>query len=155
YMALEAARRGLARSVVAISPAGLWKQRPPPHLKPVFKVLHFMATHFAAVSTGAMHVAWLRELLLAVPISVGGRRMPTADAVRVIEALASSTAFEQTFLQTRSPFTGGRDICVPVTVAFGDRDYILPKRSRCRAEVPAHTRWIEKRGWGHVPMWVD
>jgi pimeloyl-ACP methyl ester carboxylesterase len=155
YMALEAARRGLARSVVAISPAGLWKDRPPPHVKYVFKTLHFMATHFSAVSKGAMRVAWLRELLLAVPISVGSRRMPTADAVRVIEDLASSIAFEETFLHTRSPFTGARGLSVPVTVAFGDRDYILPKRSRCRAEVPAHTRWIEKRGWGHVPMWVD
>ncbi|HEX7794729.1 MAG TPA: alpha/beta hydrolase [Vicinamibacterales bacterium] len=155
YMALEAARRGLARSVVAISPAGLWTDRPPAHVKHVFKALHFMATHFRTVSKGAMHAGWLRELLLAVPISVGSRRMPPADAVRVIEDLASSIAFEQTFLHTRSPFTGGRDISVPVTVAFGDRDFILPKRSRCRAELPAHTRWIEKRGWGHVPMWVD
>jgi len=155
YMALEAARRGLARSVVAISPAGLWEDRPPAHVKHVFRALHFMATHFAPVSKGAMRVTWLRELLLAVPISVGSSRMPTADAVRVIEDLASSIAFEETFLHTRSPFTGGRGISVPVTVAFGDRDFILPKRSRCRAKVPAHTRWIDKRGWGHVPMWVD
>jgi pimeloyl-ACP methyl ester carboxylesterase len=155
YMALEAARRGLARSVVAISPAGLWTQRPPAHVKHVFKALHFMATHFAAVSKGAMRAAWLRELLLAVPISVGSRRMPPGDAVRLIEDLASETAFEQTFLDTRPPFTGGHDISVPVTVAFGDRDFILPKRSRWRAELPAHARWIEKRGWGHVPMWVD
>jgi pimeloyl-ACP methyl ester carboxylesterase len=155
YMALEGARRGLARSVVAISPAGLWTERPPAHVKHVFKTLHFMATHFAAVSKGAMHVAWLRELLLAVPISVGSRRMPTADAVRTIEDLASTTAFEETFLHTRAPFTGGRGITVPVTVAFGDRDFILPKRSRYCAELPAHTRWIEKGGWGHVPMWVD
>jgi pimeloyl-ACP methyl ester carboxylesterase len=155
YLALEAARRGLARSVVAISPAGLWKDRPPPHVKPVFKALHFMATHFAAVSKAAMRVGWLRESLLAVPISVGSRRMPPADAVRAIADLASSTAFEQTFLYTRSPFTDGRDISVPVTVAFGDRDFILPTRSRCRSELPAHTGWIEKPGWGHVPMWVD
>jgi pimeloyl-ACP methyl ester carboxylesterase len=155
YMALEAARRGLARSVVAISPAGLWKDRPPLHVKYVFNTLRFMATHFAAVSKGAMHVGLLRELLLAVPISVGSRRMPPADAVRAIEDLASSTAFEQTFLHTRQPFRGGRDISVPVTVAFGERDFILPRRSRCRSEVPAHTRWIEKRGWGHVPLWVD
>ena len=155
YMALEAARRGLARSVVAISPAGLWKDRPPLHVQHVFKALHFMATRFAAVSRGAMRVGWLRELLLAIPISVGSRRMPPADAVRAIEDLASSTAFEQTFLHTRQPFRGGRDISVPVTVAFGERDFILPRRSRCRSEVPAHTRWIEKRGWGHVPLWVD
>ena len=32
-MALKAARRGIARSVVAISPAGLWKERGASHVK--------------------------------------------------------------------------------------------------------------------------
>jgi len=155
YMALEAARRGLARSVVAISPAGLWKEHPPPHVKYVFRTLHFMATHFRRVARGAMQVGWLRELLLAVPISVGSRRMVAADAIRTIDDLASSTEFEETFEYTRQPFTGGRDISVPVTVGFGDRDFILPRRSRSRTELPPQTRWIEKRHWGHVPMLVD
>src|SRR5690349_727318 len=31
-MALEAARRGLARTAVGISPIGLWRDRPPPHV---------------------------------------------------------------------------------------------------------------------------
>lgn len=155
YLALEAARRGLARSVVAISPAGLWKKRPPPHVKYAFKTLHFMATYFPRVSKGAMRFAWLRELLLAVPISVGSRRMPAADAIRAVSDLALSTAFEETFEHTRPPFIGGGDISVPLTVAFGDRDLLLVKRSRSGAELPAHTTWIEKRGWGHVPMWVD
>src|SRR5262245_15942411 len=34
-MALEAARRGLARSVVAISPIGLWSGGPPAHVHAV------------------------------------------------------------------------------------------------------------------------
>jgi len=50
---------------------------------------------------------------------------------------------------------GMRAITVPVTVAFGDRDWILLKRWQRRNELPAHTRWVEKHGWGHVPMWVD
>src|SRR5215475_7480122 len=135
YMALEAARHGLARSVVTISPAGLWKEHPPPHVKYVFKTLHFMATHFRRMSRGALQAAWLRELLLAVPISVGSGRMPAADAIRTIDDLASSTAFDETFAHTRQPFTGGCDISVPVTVGFGDRDFILPRRSRSRTEL--------------------
>jgi pimeloyl-ACP methyl ester carboxylesterase len=35
-MALEAASRGIARSVVAISPIGLWRERPPRHVRYVF-----------------------------------------------------------------------------------------------------------------------
>jgi pimeloyl-ACP methyl ester carboxylesterase len=154
-MALEAAWRGIARSVVAISPAGLWSANgPPPHVQYVFHGMRFMATHFPGLVKATMQVPLLRELALAVPISVGSWRMPAGDARRAVDDLARSTAFEETFDNTRCPFSG-RDITVPVTVAFGDLDWILPKGSRCRDGLPAHTRWIEKPGWGHVPMWVD
>jgi pimeloyl-ACP methyl ester carboxylesterase len=155
WMALEAARRGLARSVVAISPAGLWRKHESPHVALVFGGLRLMARHLPGVVKAAVRASWLRELALAVPISAGSWRMPASDAVSAIEDLAASPAFEETFRNTRAPFCGGRAITVPVTVAFGDRDWILTRGSRCRTELPAHTRWIEPRGWGHVPMWAD
>jgi len=80
--------------------------------------------------------------------------MPSGDAFRPVDDLAGSTAFEDTFEHTRAPFFG-TGITVPVTVAFGHRDWILPKESRRRDRLPAHVRWIEQEGWGHVPMWVD
>ena len=101
-----------------------------------------------------MCVPVLREAALAVPISVGSACMPEADAIRAVDDLAKSTAFEDTFDNTRSPFSG-REISVPLTVAFGERDWILTKRARLRNKLPAHTRWIEMRGLGHVPMWAD
>jgi len=154
-LALEAARRGIARSVVAISPAGLWKAHPPGHVKYVFASLKFMSTNFTNLSKAAMRFGVLRELLLAVPISVGSRRMPPGDAMGAIEDLAASTSFYETFVNTRAAFSGGTGITVPVTVAFGDRDLILPRWSRTRDALPAHTRWVEKHGWGHVPLWID
>jgi pimeloyl-ACP methyl ester carboxylesterase len=153
-MALEAATRGIARSVVAISPAGLWKECPPRHVKHVFGGLRFAATNFTRLSKAAMQIPWLREILLAVPLSAGSARMPASEARRAIADLARSTAFVETFEQTRAPVSG-RQITVPVTVVFGDRDWILPKGSRCRDQLPAHTVWIDRPGWGHVPMWVD
>jgi pimeloyl-ACP methyl ester carboxylesterase len=154
YMALEAARRGIARSVVAISPSGLWRAHPPLHVRYVLRGLRLMAINVPHLMKATMQVPWLRELALAVPLSVGSRRMPVNDALRAVADLAASPAFEETFEHTRSPFSG-RDITVPVTVAFGNRDWILPKGSQRRNELPAHTRWVEKQGWGHVPMWVD
>ena len=153
-MALEAATRGIARSVVAISPAGLWREHPPRHVKYVFRGLRFMATNVTGILKAAVQIPWLREILLAVPLSAGSARMSARDARRAIEDLAESPAFEETFEHTRAPVSGRR-IAVPVTVAFGDRDWILPKGSRSRNELPAHTTWIERPGWGHVPMWVD
>jgi pimeloyl-ACP methyl ester carboxylesterase len=154
WMALEAAKRGIASSVVAISPAGLWKEREPVHLKYVFGALRFTAQRFPRIVERAMGVPLVREIAFAVPLSIGSRCMPQPDAVRTVRDLASSKVFEATFENTRSPFSG-RGITVPLTVAFGGRDYILPAGSRVRSELPAHTRWVEIPKWGHVPMWVD
>jgi pimeloyl-ACP methyl ester carboxylesterase len=154
YMALEAARRGIARSVVAISPCGLWRDHPAPHVKYAFGGLRFMARVFPNLLKATVRMSFLRELALAVPISVGSRRMPVSDALRAVDDLATSRAFEETFVNTRAPFSG-RDIAVPVTVAFGDRDWILPEGSQRRVGLPEHTRWVKRQGSGHVPMWVD
>jgi len=153
-LALEAAARGVARSVVAISPACLWRRHPPRHVKYVFGSLRFMARNFGNAAKAAMHVGLLRELLLAVPISTDCRRMPAGDAVDTIWDLAASTAFEATFVNTREPFSG-RDITAPITVACGSRDWILPRRSWFPDALPSHARWVPKHGWGHVPMWTD
>jgi pimeloyl-ACP methyl ester carboxylesterase len=153
-MALEAGRRRLARSVVAISPIGLWEAHPAPHVRYVFGALRFAVNHFPALVKAAMRVPALRELTLAIPVSVGSRRMPRGDALRMVDDLVASTAFERTFESTRAPYSAV-DIAVPLTVAFGDRDWILTKSSRRRDALPAHTRWVVQAGWGHVPMWVD
>ncbi len=48
-IALEAANRGIARSLVAISPAGLWKEHGALHVDYVFGGLRFMAKWFPAL----------------------------------------------------------------------------------------------------------
>ena len=153
-IALEAARRGIARSVVAISPPCLWEKHGAIHVQYLFASLRFIARNAPALLKATMRIPLLRELALAVPISTGCRHMPVSDALRVVANLAGAAAFEETFRQTRSSFRA-TGITVPVTVAFGNRDWILPKRSRCRANLSTNTRWIEKKGWGHVPMWID
>ncbi len=154
WMALEAARRGLARTVVGISPAGLWEREPPWHVPFLFRFLRYSATHFPGLMRAVVSRPALREFALAVPVSCGTARMPAADALQVVDDLAGAHAFEETFDHTRAPFFG-RDIRVPVTVEFGERDWILTRSARRRDSLPPHTRWLEPHGWGHVPMWSD
>jgi Predicted hydrolases or acyltransferases (alpha/beta hydrolase superfamily) len=153
-IALEAAKRGLARSVVAISPPGLWRDHGAPHVKYLFWTLRFLATHVPTALKAVVRTSSLRELAFAVPISVGSRRMPARDAITAVNDLAAATGFEDTFASTAPPFSG-RDIAVPLTVAFGNRDWVLPKGSRQREALPPHAKWITMRTWGHVPMWID
>jgi pimeloyl-ACP methyl ester carboxylesterase len=153
-MALECARRGIARTAVAISPIGLWKAHEPRHVRYVFGALRTTATRVPHLLKRVVRVSILRELALAIPLSPGSRRMPARDATRAVDDLANATTFEETFYNTRAPFRG-REIEVPVTIVFGGRDSILTRGARRRDAVPAHARWIEQPGWGHVPMWAD
>lgn len=152
-MALEAGRRGLARTVVAISPPGLWR-RVPRHVPHVFRFLRWLVTRHPRAARFVVARPLLRELAFAVPISTGTRRMARQDALQVIEDLADASAFEETYLHTSSAFVA-RVIRAPVTVAFGRKDWIVTSGARRRDHVPWHTRWVERRRWGHVPMWTD
>lgn len=74
--------------------------------------------------------------------------------MQVVRTFRAAAAFDAT-LAASARFTGGERIRVPVTVAFGTRDWLLTRACRLRDGLPAHTRWLEPRGWGHVPMWDD
>jgi pimeloyl-ACP methyl ester carboxylesterase len=52
-----------------------------------------------------------------------------------------------------APFVGGHDLKIPLTVAFGTRDWLLTPSNQHADELPKHTRWLNPKGWGHVPMW--
>jgi pimeloyl-ACP methyl ester carboxylesterase len=71
--------------------------------------------------------------------------------------MASAPGFRETLRALeKERFTGGAEIGVPVTVAFGTRDRVLlPGVARHRDELPDRTRWVRLRGCGHVPMVDD
>ena len=56
---------------------------------------------------------------------------------------------------SRNRFSGGQRIQVPVTIAYGERERLVPKRARRGEELPAHTRWVVLPGCGHVSTWDD
>lgn len=153
WMALEAARVGMARSVVALSPAGLW-EAPPAHVKHIFFNMRRITRMAPGVVRLLLRSGLLRELLLAVPLTTGSRRMPHAAAMAAAQAFVDAPGFDSTFAHAEA-FRGGHEVRVPLTVAFGTHDWLLTRSARLRHELPAHTRWLEPKGWGHVPMWKD
>ncbi len=154
-IALEAAKHDMARSIIAISPGGLWKDHLPLVVKWFLLTSYTIAKIFPfGVTRILLKPALLRELLLMVPISRGSRKMPVDDAIQVAKDITRSTAFKETLNQPGA-FHGGKSINIPVTVAFGKRDYLLTKRSQYSDALPAQTQWKEPKKWGHVPMWID
>jgi len=55
----------------------------------------------------------------------------------------------------RQRFRDGQDIDVPVTVAWGDKERLIPAKARLRDELPAHTNYVTLANCGHSPMWDD
>lgn len=156
WTALEMAKLGAARSVVALSPAGLWAEN-----APLYDVLSLRNTRrftrlFAPLLPALLSRPLGRKLALwqtfARPESV-----PPGAAVEAARAFGRSPGFDEHLDATiRERFVGGRSISVPVTVAFGERDRLLLRRqSRHRDELPPRTRWFELPDCGHVPTHDD
>lgn len=155
HLALECASRGMARSVVALSPGGLWPDRAaPPQVHAMLRATRWAVRQMPHVSEQMMRSAMGRTLALMLPVTSRGWRLTRAEAVALARTFSQATAFEET-LQGATRFVGGRDLRIPVTVAFGTRDWLLTRTCQRRDELPAHTRWLRPEGWGHVPMWDD
>jgi pimeloyl-ACP methyl ester carboxylesterase len=154
WTALELAKLGRARSVVAFGPAGLWRRNPRSSYWSL-RLDRLGAERFrrpleAALGTRAGRVALMGQSF--------GRpwRVPADAAIETIRAFGRTRGFREHLEATSSTrFTGGHEIEAPVTVAFGARERLIPRKGRLRDELPAHTRWIELAGCGHVPMWDD
>jgi pimeloyl-ACP methyl ester carboxylesterase len=156
WTALELAKLGRARSVVALGPAGLWRKRDP--RAAVFKLSqqHRMGRRFRRLMPALLETRIGRTLVLGGDF---GRPwlIPPETAVELVQTFAQTPGFDAHLAATsRERFSGGRAIEVPVTVAFGQRDRLLKRRkARFRDELPEQTRWLELPGCGHVPMWDD
>ena len=153
YIALEAAAQGLARAVVGISPAGLWRDKGPAHIEPMFNVMRGFYRALPGLADRALATGIGRTLLLSGAVAARGWKMPARDAVQAARAFSQSHHFESVFEAFRPPFQSGDRISVPCTVAFGDLDMVFPVGTRDRNRVPSHTHWVRLPGCGHVPMW--
>lgn len=153
-IALALAESGRARSVAAISPAGLWPHKGPAHTTPFLKGLYVTLRHTRPAAEWLVGFAPSRAALLGVPISLRGYRVPAATARRHIRELTQARGFMMT-LDAIGPLNAPQTISVPVSVAFGRLDLLLTKQARRRDRLPAHARWSRPAGWGHVPMWDD
>jgi len=165
FLSLEAAKIGKVgpfrvRSIAAISPAGLWKKRYPLRSELVLQITRLGVRRFPRLTRLLHRGDFTRKLIMAVPVSTN---VPEKDAYELIDIFASAPIFASKVAFTKfresmkAPFVGGRTISenIRVTIAFGERDWLLPPGARLRHEIPENVIWQDRKGWGHVPMWDD
>ncbi len=154
WVALELAADGRALSVTALSPAGLWE--PLRRRSPLMDINR----RFARITSPAIPVLSRSPFARSVGFRHTVERPEmltpaiTAAAVRdLVEAVGYDAAHDG---MVQRAFDRSDEIAddVPVVIAFGDRDRIIPAvAGRERDHSPVHARWVTIDRCGHVPMW--
>jgi pimeloyl-ACP methyl ester carboxylesterase len=155
WTALELAKLGKARSVTAIAPAGLWARQDPWRC-----VVKLWANYRLGRLTRPLIDRALNSETGRIGLLRGTVAKPlnlTEDEARdLIETYNATPTFTTHLAHTRrGRFQGGAAIDVPVTVAWGDDDKLIPASARRNDELPAHAATVTLTGCGHVPFWDD
>jgi pimeloyl-ACP methyl ester carboxylesterase len=151
WIALELARRGRARTVTAISPAGLQHGREKNWGAGVLRTMRWLARKpLPAAALGNP----VTRALLAGPTHAKGWRKDPGWLAEETELFANCPGFEATLPHTfHAQPRGLTTLDVPVLILWGTLDVVLIPRQGRRFErlIPgAELRYV--RGIGHTPM---
>ena len=161
-LALELAKRGRARSVVAISPGGGWREDDTAEAERIVKwFARNQKIARASVSRieKVMRRPGARRLALR-DVMARGDQVPAKEAAQLVRSSVACTVVDDVFATIRSGSGLMRDldrIECPTLVCWGDKDRILPLPKhgpRFRDEIPG-VEFRVWRGLGHTPMWDD
>ncbi|MET9843078.1 MULTISPECIES: alpha/beta fold hydrolase [Streptomyces] len=152
-LALELGREKLVRSVTALSPAGFWNEAERRYAFGILLTMRHLSRRMPLplvrrLSRSAAGRAALTSTIYARP----SRRSPEAVVAETL-ALAGATGFDAT-LQAGGSVLFTDDVPeLPVTVAWGTRDWLLVPRQGVRAKriIPG-ARLVRLPGCGHCPM---
>jgi pimeloyl-ACP methyl ester carboxylesterase len=160
WISLELARRGRARSVVALAPAGGWERYSAEErrLARLFTRSHRMTGLALPYASRLVTRPRLRRLILGQAMTRGDLLSPSAATETIRGSYECPIYFElKEAVERDGPPASFDEISCPVLVAWGSKDRILPMSrysGRIREMVPA-AGWLELPGLGHVPMVDD
>ncbi|HMJ34624.1 MAG TPA: alpha/beta hydrolase [Baekduia sp.] len=161
-LALELAKRGRARSVVGISPAGGLRPGDAAAAQQIIKVFSRMQKTTKAslkLLPRVMARPGLRRLALR-DVMTRGHHVPPAEALALARSSMRCDIVEDVYTVLRNGDAALHDldrIDVPVLVTWGGKDRILPlpvHSPRLREQIPG-VEFCLMPGVGHTPMWDD
>jgi pimeloyl-ACP methyl ester carboxylesterase len=159
-LSLELAKRGRARSVTALAPGGAHGDHMDRVLRKterLFKRDHGAARRFARLNARMVGSPGFRRLAMRNQMIYGDRMDPEASAA-ITEAFAQTPIFAPYIDHIRAgerKLEGLEAIDVPVTVAWGDTDRVLPQGKHeafFREHLP-QARFLTLKKAGHTPFW--
>lgn len=157
WMAIELARRGRARSVCALSPAGFWEsgtQHQAPAARSLLRTVR-LASLTRHVAPPLLHVPLMRRLTMR-DIAEHPERLTPAQAIQAMRDVVGCVAAQDLLSTTESVAPLDPPPC-PITLAWSEKDRIFPPAVNgaiARERIPA-ARYIVLASVGHVPMIDD
>ncbi len=159
WLALELARRGFARSVVAFSPAGAWNT-PGDYRKIAvpFRIMFFLLPLLIALTTLFLGSAWLRKILAGQTMEHGDQ-VPEGEFRLMLQGM-NKAGILPGLLKTMgrdgpiAPVNAG---ATPICIAWGEKDQVIPFEhyGRPMLERVNGAEQVTVPGVGHVPMYDD
>jgi pimeloyl-ACP methyl ester carboxylesterase len=159
WLALELARRGFAKSVVAFSPAGAWSTpKDYVDISRSFRILFALMPIIIVLTMAFLRFAAVRRLLCR-PIMEHGDRIPGTEMLAMFHAM-NRTRILPALLETMgrdgpiAPLNAG---LTPIRIVWGGSDRTIPfeRYGRPMMQRVAGTEGLTLAGAGHVPMFDD
>jgi len=155
-LALEAGAAGRAASVTALSPAGFFRGRADvAYARTVFHAMQAAGRVLEPVAPALARSTVGRGVLYGSIVSRPSL-LSVEQATGDIKAFLAARDALEVILAGVSQFTGSIPADVPVTIAWGSKDRLLPRRQAlvAKAQLP-EARFVLLPGCGHVPMTDD
>jgi pimeloyl-ACP methyl ester carboxylesterase len=158
WVAFELERRGRARTLTAIAPAGGWHQWSLVKFEIVGKFLAGAPLYVLVKLLGPRVLSLPFSRYLAhFPISASPETLPEGDLLDIIDDVQHCPAYYQ--LLMKSLMAPGllevADTCIPTHLVICEKDRVLPHPRYTRHftnQIPEITQVTELDGVGHIPM---
>jgi pimeloyl-ACP methyl ester carboxylesterase len=155
-LALEAGVAGRAASVTALSPAGFWRsERDARNARLIFRIMEAAGDVLEPLTT-ILSRSTLGRALVYSAVVARPSRMSAEQARGDMAAFRAARPALDIVMAQMTQFSGTMPAGVPITIAWGTRDRLLPPRQVlvAKASLP-QARFLPLRGCGHVPMTDD
>lgn len=155
-IALEAGALGLARSVTALAPAGFWRSDFAfGYTRGLFRTVEALGRRMEPRAARLAQTRIGRAIMFGWITAHPGRIDPKR-ALGDFEGFVRARPAMNAILRAAAPFVGAVAAEVPVTIAWGSRDIVLPPYQArvARTVLPTATH-VRLPGCGHVPMSDD
>jgi pimeloyl-ACP methyl ester carboxylesterase len=158
WVAFELERRGRARTLMAIAPAGGWGQHSVTKYETVLKFLLGGPALVAARLLGPriIDLPFARRLA-TLPVSGPADGPSHPDLINLVDDATHCTAYWQLLVETlRLPgLLELANVAAPTQLVLCEKDRVFPHPRGARhfvTHLPAHTKVTRLEGLGHIPM---